>query len=105
MHRWQRARRRNAISRLADQAGVSDVSLRSDSASTEGSFQVTGLSMQGRGSMRQISQMVYLLESASTPLRITSMQISPRRARGARRSERSGKSLDDLRYPAGKDFD
>jgi type II secretory pathway component PulM len=72
----------NAISRIAEQAGVNDVSLTTNSASTEGSFQVTGLSMQGKGSMRQISQMVFLLESASTPLRITAMTISPRQAEG-----------------------
>jgi type II secretory pathway component PulM len=72
----------NAISRIADQAGVNDVSLKTDSAGTEGSFQVTGLSMQGKGSMRQISQMIYLLESAPTPLRIISLQISPQQKEG-----------------------
>jgi type II secretory pathway component PulM len=72
----------NAVSRVADQAGVSDVSLKTDSASTEGSFQVTGLSMQGKGSMRQISQMIYLLESAAVPLRIISLQISPQQKEG-----------------------
>jgi type II secretion system (T2SS) protein M len=69
----------NAVSRIADRAGITGVSLKTESPSTEGSFEVKALSMQGKGSMRQISQMIYLLETAPTPLRISSLQIAPQR--------------------------
>jgi len=69
----------NAVSRIADRAGVMGVALKTDSPSTEGSFVVKGVQMSGKGTMRQISQMIFLLESAPTPLRIVSLTISPQR--------------------------
>ena len=67
----------NAAYRLADKAGVTDISLRAERPSSEGSFEVTGFSIEGIGSMRQISQLVFLLESASIPLRMNDLQITP----------------------------
>jgi hypothetical protein len=67
----------NAAYKLAEQAGVTDISLRAERPADEGSFEVTGFSIEGIGSMRQISQLVYLLESATIPLRVNDLQITP----------------------------
>jgi hypothetical protein len=67
----------NTAYKLAEQAGVVDISLRAERPSDEGSFEVTGFSIEGTGSMRQISQLVFLLESASIPLRVNDLQITP----------------------------
>jgi len=67
----------NTAYKLAEQAGVTDISLRAERPTDEGSFEVTGFSIEGTGSMRQISQLVFLLESASIPLRVNDLQITP----------------------------
>ena len=65
----------NAVYKMANQAGVTNISLKTERPSTEGSFQVTGFSIEGNGSMRQISELVYLLESAAIPLHVNDLQI------------------------------
>ncbi len=69
----------NAAYKMAGQAGVTNISLKTERPTTEGSFQVTGFSVDGNGSMRQISQLVYLMESGSIPLHVTEVQILPLR--------------------------
>lgn len=69
----------NAVYKMAAQAGVTNISLKTERPSTEGSFQVTGFSIEGNGSMRQISQLIYLLESVSIPLHVNDLQVLPLR--------------------------
>ena len=68
----------NAIIELTQYSGVTLTVLKPERTTTEGKFQVIAFSVTASGSMRQISQLIYNLETATIPVRVTELQLTPR---------------------------
>jgi len=69
----------HALNAWAEGAGVSLAALKAERPAQEGPFQVIGFDVTGTGSMRAISRLIWSLETATIPVRINEVQISPRR--------------------------
>jgi hypothetical protein len=63
----------------AKSAGVELAALKPERTTQEGKFQVISFSVTGTGSMTAISRLLWSLESATIPVRVNDMQITPRR--------------------------
>jgi hypothetical protein len=57
---------------------VSLTGLKPERSVAQGKFQVIGFTMTGSGSMQQISQLVWLMESTTVPMQMNDLQITPR---------------------------
>jgi hypothetical protein len=68
-----------AVLDWADTSGMSLTGLRPGKATTEGKFTVVSFSVTGTGSMPDLAHMLWSLESATVPLRVSDLQLKPRR--------------------------
>jgi hypothetical protein len=69
----------NAVLNMANTSGVSLMGLKPERSITQGKFQVIGFTMTGSGSMQQISQLVWLMESTTVPMQMIDLQVTPRK--------------------------
>jgi hypothetical protein len=69
----------HAILRWAQLAGVNTQVLKSDSAKKEGDFDVIGYRITATGSMQSISRLLWALETATIPIRISDVRVTPER--------------------------
>jgi hypothetical protein len=67
-----------AVLSMANSSGVSLTGLKPERSVAQGKFQVIGFTMTGSGSMQQISQLVWLMESTTVPMQMNDLQITPR---------------------------
>jgi hypothetical protein len=68
-----------AILDWAKNAGVEVASVRPERATAAQKFQIINFSVTGTGPLSSISKLLWSLETASIPVRITDMTITPRR--------------------------
>lgn len=69
----------NAVLDLSKQAGVDLIGLKPERTLAQGKFQIIGFNVTGNGTMRQISQLAWALETTSIPVRVTEMDLIPRK--------------------------
>jgi hypothetical protein len=67
----------HAILNWSQLAGVVPQTLKSDQPRKEGSFQVIGYRVSATGSMLQISRLLWALETATIPIRVSDIRITP----------------------------
>ncbi len=63
----------------AQSAGLTPSSLRSERTTQEGSFQVISFSFVATGTMSQISQLMWDMETAPIPIRVNGVQVTTNR--------------------------
>jgi Tfp pilus assembly protein PilO len=68
-----------AVIDWADNCGMALVGLRPGKTAQEGKFQIISFNVTGTGSMPDIARMTWALESATIPVRVTDMQLKPRK--------------------------
>ncbi len=68
-----------AVLDWAQGAGVELAALKPERSTQEGKFQVISFNVTGNGSMASISRLLWSLETASIPVRLNDMQITPRK--------------------------
>jgi hypothetical protein len=68
-----------AIVNWTQAARLNLTALKPERASTQGQFQVIGFRIVATGPMRSISQLLWSIETAALPLRVTDFQITPRK--------------------------
>ena len=68
-----------AILDWARAAGVELAGLKPERTTQEGQFQVISFNVTGTGSMASVSRLVWALETATIPVRVNEMQVTPRR--------------------------
>jgi hypothetical protein len=68
-----------ALLEWAQGAGVNLAALKPERSQTEGQFEVISFSVSGTGSVQQISKLLWALETATIPVRVNDMQMTPRR--------------------------
>jgi hypothetical protein len=71
-----------ALHAVLDWAGAADLnlaSLKPERTSQEGKFQVISFSVTGNGSTPAIARLLWAMETATIPVRVNDMQITPRR--------------------------
>jgi type II secretory pathway component PulM len=68
----------SAVLNMASTSGVNLTGLKPERSVAQGKFQVIGFTMLGSGSMQQVSQLVWLMESATIPMQLNDLQITPR---------------------------
>ncbi len=69
----------NALLEWARSSGVSVASLKPERSAQENQFQVINFGMTGTGTMASISRMLFSVESSAIPVRLTQLQVTPRR--------------------------
>jgi Type II secretion system (T2SS), protein M subtype b len=69
----------HALLDWANEAGVTPQVLKSDLTRKEGMFQVIGYRVTASGTMRSISRFLWALETASMPIRVTDVRVTPER--------------------------
>jgi Type II secretion system (T2SS), protein M subtype b len=69
----------HAIYDWSQQAGVTPQTLKSDQPRKEGDFQVIGYRVTASGSMLQISRLIWALETATIPIRVSDIRVTPER--------------------------
>lgn len=69
----------HAILRWAQLAGVTTQVLKSDSAKMTGDFDVIGYRITASGSMLSISRLLWAMETASIPIRLSDVRVTPER--------------------------
>ena len=69
----------HAVLNWADAAGVDLTALKSERTSQEGKFQVISFHVTATGPLRAISRLLWSTETAAIPVRITDMQVIPRK--------------------------
>lgn len=67
----------HALLDWAQQAGVDPPALRNDPPRKEGLFTVIGYHVTATGSMRSVSRLLWALETATIPIRVSEAQITP----------------------------
>jgi len=72
----------HAILDWEQRSGVTQQTLKQDQARKEGDFDVVGYRVTADGSMRSIVQFVWALETATMPIRVTDIRITPEREGG-----------------------
>jgi hypothetical protein len=70
---------RRAVLSWAQTAGVFVTALNPDRTTTVGKFQIISLNATGNGSMPQIARLLWTLETATIPVRVNEITITPRR--------------------------
>jgi hypothetical protein len=68
-----------AVIDWAKAAGVDLAALKPERSSQEGQFQVISFNVTGTGSMQAVSKLLWSIETATIPVRVNDMQITPRR--------------------------
>jgi Tfp pilus assembly protein PilO len=68
-----------AVIDWADSCGMTLVGLRPGKTAQEGKFQTISFNVTGTGSMPDIARMTWALESATIPIRVSDMQLKPRK--------------------------
>jgi hypothetical protein len=68
-----------AVLDWAKASGVELAALKPERTTQEGKFQVISFSVTGTGSMAAVSRLLWSLESATIPVRVNDMQITPRK--------------------------
>jgi Tfp pilus assembly protein PilO len=68
-----------AVLDWADASGMTLSGLRPGKSSQEGKFQVISFNVTGTGAMPDIARMLWFLESASIPVRVSDLQLKPRK--------------------------
>jgi type II secretory pathway component PulM len=68
----------SAVLNMATTSKVNLTGLKPERSVAQGKFQVIGFAMTGSGSMQQISQLVWLMESTTIPMQMNDLQITPR---------------------------
>ena len=63
----------------ADKAGVSLSALKPERSSDERKFEVISFNVTGTGAMPDVARLLWAIETAPIPLRVTDMQITPRK--------------------------
>jgi hypothetical protein len=69
----------HAILDWSQLAGVVPQNLKSDQSRKEGSFLVIGYRVTANGSMRSISRLLWALETATIPIRVSDVRVTPER--------------------------
>jgi Type II secretion system (T2SS), protein M subtype b len=67
----------HALLDWAQQAGVEPPALKDDPPRKEGMFLVIGYHISASGSMRSVSRLLWALETATIPIRVSEVQITP----------------------------
>lgn len=69
----------HAILDWAQQAGVNPQNLKSDQPLKEGTFQAIGYRVTATGTMVSISRLLWALETATMPIRVSDVRVTPER--------------------------
>ena len=69
----------NALSKWADWAGVAISGLSRDRSGAEGQFDVTGFRFTGTGRTPAVAHFISAIETATIPVRVTDVQVGPRK--------------------------
>ncbi|HEY0911123.1 MAG TPA: type 4a pilus biogenesis protein PilO [Bradyrhizobium sp.] len=67
----------SAVESWAQSAGVNTASVRPERTAQEGAFEVISFDVLGTGTMRSISRLLWALETATIPVRVNEVQITP----------------------------
>jgi|KBSMisStandDraft_5_1062788.scaffolds.fasta_scaffold734828_2 hypothetical protein len=68
-----------AVIDWAKAAGIELAALKPERSSQEGQFQVISFNVTGTGSMQAASKLLWSIETATIPVRVNDMQVTPRR--------------------------
>src|SRR3954464_240602 len=68
-----------AVIDWAKAAGVELAALKPERSSQEGQFQVISFNVTGTGSTQAVSKLLWSIETATIPVRVNDMQVTPRR--------------------------